>query len=307
MKSPRRLSAQRGAALLLALIVTAIAAGIAGTMLFRSELQVSRTLQLTRQSQAWQLAAGMEDWAFTILDRDREVTPLWDSFDDPWALPLPPTPVPGGEVSGELLDLSGRFNLNSLLDPVEGTDNPLAVRRFRRLVVEVLNLDPAITDQALDFMDRDTVARPMGWEPGPGEGFVRHESQLRGLPAMSNEAADVLLPLVTALPARAPLNVNTAPAQVLMALAPGIEAAVALQAMPPRGRPWESVASFLGQAALEGIEVEAEGLGVYSSGFVARARIAFDTSQLEFHSVIFRGGARADSSYHVRNRGMSTP
>jgi general secretion pathway protein K len=299
--------AQRGAALLLALVVTAIAAGIAASMLFHGELQISRTLQLTRQSQAWQLAAGMEDWAFTILDRDREVTPLWDSFDDPWSLPLPPTPVPGGEVSGELLDLSGRFNLNSLLDPATGTETPLAVRRFRRLVVEVLGLDAAIVDQVLDLMDRDTVPRPMGLESGTGDGFVRHESMLRDLPAVSAAAAAALLPLVTALPPGAVINVNTAPPQVLMALAPGIDAGLALRARPPRGRPWESVAAFSGQAALEGITVEAEGLGVRSTGFLARARIAFDDTVLEFHSVIIRGGARADSSYHVRNRGMSAP
>lgn len=298
---------QRGAALLLALIVTAIAASIASTMLFRGELQISRTLQLTRQTQAWQLAAGMEDWAFTILDRDRDVTPLWDSLDDAWALPLPPTPVPGGEISGDLLDLSGRFNLNSLLDPAEGTENALAVRRFRRLVVEVLRLNPAIVDQLLDFMDKDSNARPMGLESFPGAGFIRHESELRNLPAANEAALQALLPLVTALPPRSGINVNTAPVQVLMALAPGIDANLALRIAPPRGRPWETLAEFTGQAALDDVTVEPDGLGVHSTGFLARARIAIEDSELEFHSVIIRGGTGADSSYHVRNRGMSAP
>jgi general secretion pathway protein K len=249
----------------------------------------------------------MEDWALTILDRDRDVTPTWDSFDDPWALPLPPTPVPGGEVSGDLLDLSGRFNLNSLLDPIEGTENALAARRFRRLVVEVLNLNPSIVDQVLDFMDRDSNARPMGLESHPGAGFIRHESALRKMPALDEASLQTLLPFITALPPRSVINVNTAPMQVLMALAPGIDANLALQVAAPRGQPWETLAAFTGQAALDGITLEPEGLGVHSTGFVARAHIAIDDMELDFHSVIIRGGTGAASSYHVRNRGLSAP
>jgi general secretion pathway protein K len=306
--NPRsRKAGERGAALLVALIVSAIAAGIAGNMLFRGELQVSGTRQLTRQVQAWQLGAGMEDWALAILQRDAEITPFWDGLDDPWATPLPPTPIPGGEISGQMTDLSGRFNLNSLFDPLDGTENALAVRRFRRLVVEVLNLNPAIVDQVLDRMDTDSTVRPVGLETGPGTGFLRHESELRGLPALDEAALRTLLPLVAVLPPRAGININTAPAQVLMALAPGIDAALALQIAPTRGRPWQAVAMFTDRALLEGIEIEPQGLDVRSSGFLARALIVTHDVEFEFQSVIFRGGTRADSSYHVRNRSMAAP
>jgi general secretion pathway protein K len=300
-------SGQRGAALLLALIISAIAAGIAANMLFRTELQISGTGQLVRQVQARQLAAGMEDWAIGILQRDAEVTPLWDGLEDPWAQPLPPTPIPGGEISGQMTDLSGRFNLNSLLDPVSGTDQALAIRRFRRLVIEVLNLDPAIVDQTLDLMDRDTTARPLGFETVPGAGFLRHERELDKLPALGEPALGRLLPLVAALPPRSGINVNTAPPEILMALAPGIDANLALRISPARGRPWESVARFTGQPLLREIELEPEGLDVRSAGFLARALMVTDAGETEFSSVIFRGGTRADSSYHVRNRSMAAP
>ena len=58
-----KLRSQAGAALLLALVVTAISATLASMMLFRGQLDISRTQQVTRQLQAWQLAAGMEEWA----------------------------------------------------------------------------------------------------------------------------------------------------------------------------------------------------------------------------------------------------
>ncbi len=298
---------QAGAALLLALIVSAVSASIAGAMLFRGELRVSGTRQVVRQIQAWQLAAGLEDWAITVLQRDTDLTPLWDGPGDAWARPLDPTPIPGGQVSGRLLDLSGRFNLNSLLDPEDGSDNPLAIRRFRRLVGEVLNLDPAIADQVLDLVDRDTSPRPLGFETGPGRGFIAHEGELRSLPALAGPALDALLPLVAALPPRAGINVNTAPAEILMALAPGIDAGLAPRIGATAGRPWESVAAFLGQPGLQGLDVEPEGLSVRSAGFLTRALIAVDGIEMQFDSVILRGGTRADSSYHVRNRSMSAP
>jgi general secretion pathway protein K len=300
---------QAGAALLLALVVTALSASLASIMLFRGELNISRTQQLTRQAQAWQLAAGMEDWAMTVLDRDREITPLWDGPDDIWARALPPTEIPGGHVSGSLTDLSGRFNINSLLGP-DGTDNPVAVRRFRRLTETVLQLDAAITNQVLDYLDADATPRQQGFEAPasqPGVRLLQHKSELRQLPAINQQAWARLAPLICALPPLTRININTAPIAVLMSLAPGISRDVALQLQPRTGAPYESVSQFLAQAAISEQTIDPTGLSVHAAAFLARAQVDVDDTALVFYSVILRGGTSADSSYHVRNRSMTLP
>jgi len=289
----------------MALVVTAIAATLAASLLFQGELQISRTHQQARQLQAWQLALGLEAWAQSVLDHDARQGPPWDSLDEPWAQPLAPTALPGGSVAGRMIDLSGRINLNALIDPSDGSDNPLAVRRFRRLVTEVLGLDPAVAERVLDYLDPDTVTRPLGDESGPGLGYLRHEQELAELPTLSESERLALLPFVSALPRMAPINVNTAPVEVLMALAPDISATQARDMLPVAGRPWESVPDFLQRAVPPDIAVEAEGLSIRSSGFRAHAILQVDGQELHFYSDLFRGGTSADSSYHVRNRRLS--
>lgn len=304
--NPRR---QRGAALLLALVITAIAATLAADMVFDNELQLGRTAQVAQQERAWQLAAGMEEWALALLDRDADLSPLWDAPGDAWATPLPPTPVPGGEVSGRITDLAGRINLNGLVRP-DGTDDLPAVRRFRRLVVDVLGLDPAIVDQVLDRLDADTAPRPLGHEAGPGgpgPGRLAHEAELRDLPAVSDEAYAALAPFVAALAPLARLNVNTAPTPVRMALADGIDTELAERIAPRPGAPWTSIAEFAAQPALEGVALDLDGLAVASSAFRAEALIVLDGTPLSFASVIFRGGGPGVSRYHVRNRSLELP
>ena len=305
----RALHRQRGAALLLALVITAIAATLAAGMVFDNELQFGRSTQVAQQERAWQLAAGMEEWALALLDRDAELAPLWDGPGDAWTTPLPPTPVPGGEVSGRITDLAGRINLNGLLRP-DGTDDLPAVRRFRRLVVDVLALDPAIVDQLLDRLDADAAPRPLGHEPGAGAGRpgrLAHEAELRELPAVSDEAWAALAPFVAALPRLTRLNVNTAPAPVRMALADGIGAELAERIAPRPGAPWTSIAEFAAQPALEDIALDLDGLAVASGAFRAEALIVLDGTPLRFASVIFRGGGSSVSRYHVRNRSLELP
>jgi general secretion pathway protein K len=66
------------------------------------------------QAQARQLARGAVDWARNVLAEDASRSNV-DHLGEAWAVKVPPTPVEEGEVSGELQDLSGRINLNKLV------------------------------------------------------------------------------------------------------------------------------------------------------------------------------------------------
>ena len=50
---------------------------------------------------------GAEAWAADVLKRDKLTGSPTDDFAEEWALPLPPLPVDGGEVAGQIEDLPG--------------------------------------------------------------------------------------------------------------------------------------------------------------------------------------------------------
>ncbi|MDX1381723.1 MAG: type II secretion system minor pseudopilin GspK [Xanthomonadales bacterium] len=313
----------RGAALLMALLVTAIAAALATRMLLDTQLDTGRTTELTRQIQARQLTAALEDWAMAILDRDAQATPGFDAPGDAWTQPLPATPIPGGMLTGRLQDLSGRINLNGLVDPVTGEDRPVAVQRFRRLVIEVLALDSSVADQVLDLLDPDGVPRRSGYEPGHA-GQVRvlaHPAELRVLPALDARAWAVLEPHVTALPPDASLNVNMASPAVLQALAPDMDNATAARLVRGAGDAWTTLQVFVDAAAAQGVDVDQDGLDVRSRGFLAEAFIEHDQRAFQWQAVLVRGGLalgqaseprdaggpQPGSRYHVRYRRLAAP
>jgi general secretion pathway protein K len=107
---------QRGVALIIALIITTIALTLAAAVIYRQQLHIRLTGNIANLGQAYQYASGMEDWAGTILEKDYQDDPKVDSLDEDWATLLPPIPIPGGTMNGQLFDLQARINLNSLAE-----------------------------------------------------------------------------------------------------------------------------------------------------------------------------------------------
>src|SRR5690606_24652977 len=93
-------------------------------------------------------------------------------------------------------------------------------------------------------------------------------SELRLVLGMTEQDYRKLLPYVTVLPPNAPLNVNTANALVLSTLADNLDAASGGLLMAARGTTgFRSLDAFLGQPALAGMGLEAQGLAVGSQYF----------------------------------------
>ncbi len=107
---------QRGVALIIALIITTIALTLSAAIIYRQQLHIRLTGNIADLGQAYQYASGMEDWAGTILERDYQDDPKVDSLDEEWATLLPPIPIPGGTMNGQLFDLQARINLNALAE-----------------------------------------------------------------------------------------------------------------------------------------------------------------------------------------------
>ena len=104
---------QGGIALITALVVVAIATGMAAAIIWRTGLDIRRTATLVQGDQAMEYALGAEAWAEQILARDGRKNPGVTALNQTWAQQLPPLPVDGGQITGKIEDLQGRFNINN--------------------------------------------------------------------------------------------------------------------------------------------------------------------------------------------------
>ena len=108
---------QSGVALITAMIITSIAISLAGIVMYRQQIHIRLSSNISHLEQSYLYAKGMEDWAGTILERTYKDHKDYDSLEDDWAVLLPPIPIPGGVMNGQLYDLQARININSLARP----------------------------------------------------------------------------------------------------------------------------------------------------------------------------------------------
>ena len=212
---------QSGLALITVLMIFSLASLLAVGMQMRQKMDVAQASATLAIGQAQIIALSAEDFAKAGLTADGKfdesqneqmdnVSELWNSemFN---SVPLGP-----GIVSITIRDLQGLFNLNSLA--VNAPAPALAKQRFKRLLSE-LQIDTAIADRVAEWMDPDSQATYtyQGLEPAysaAGLPFT-HTSELMLIDGMDKKDFETLEPYVSALPATTPLNVNTAPAEVL--------------------------------------------------------------------------------------------
>ena len=223
---------QRGVALITAMLLMALITTLTYGLKWDNELDLRRTYVSMFREEAIQAALGAESWVLTILRQDAEDSQT-DHLGEIWASEFPVLPVGGpgdsiqGEIYGELTDLSGRFNLNNLVD-AQGEVDKASFEQFQRLLA-ALGLDVRFAGLALDWIDSDRDSSfPDGAEDSIYTGLVppyraanqtlSTPTELAALEGMDKATMDILLPHITALPGRQRINVNTATAAVLQSL-----------------------------------------------------------------------------------------
>lgn len=226
MKASRRIGRNRGVALITAMLISALAAMVATDLAWENTLDVRRTTVMLHRDQAMQIALGAESWIISILHQDLEDTQT-DHLGEIWAQELPGLPIEGGEVSGRIVDLQGRFNVNNLINE-NGEVQPEALEQFRRLLL-ALELDPKLAGVIADWLDANQEPQfPDGAEDAiyttvvppyrtPNR-MLTSVSELAAVEGMNKAAFDVLAPHITALPGRTTINANTATPAVLQSL-----------------------------------------------------------------------------------------
>jgi len=319
---------QRGAALVLAMLVFALSAALVVAMRddFQRFYQRNANLLLAEQLDAY--LRGAEELAAVILKRDHDLDRAAerrrDTLAEDWARPSPPYSLEeGGWMRGTLEDLQGRFNLNHLAQRLESAAG--AERRFTAaqqqfirllLALEEPALDEfaaiAITESVTDWLDSDSVVAPDGAEDDYYGGLtpayraanrpMASVSELRAVANVTPELYRALSPLVTVWPLEPlPLNINTAPAILLRSInADGLltplseEEAESLAALrDPDG--FTDKREFLEQPVFQGkgtMTATAELLGESSNYFllIAEAEVAGRNTRL--YSVLERRDRR---------------
>lgn len=287
----KRVHAQRGVALLTAVLIVAIVAGLSVYLAWDRTLAFRRTQDLLDLDRARELCLGAEAWAGHTLAATAD-QPVIDRGQS-WARPMPVTRIGGGEVGGRIEDLQGRFNLNNLLMGSAVVET--SKRRFQQLLA-VTGLDPTVVDAVLDWIDRDNMPRGisgaedgayMGMQPpyrAANRPFVS-ASSLRLVRGFDAKAFAAIYPSVTALPGNTSININTAPAAVLRAL--GLKADI-VKAMLQRRRkhPFGSPSALHAwlPAGTDGVDFSR--LGVKSRFFLLHAEARVGQVRESLYSVI---------------------
>ncbi len=292
---------QRGVALITAVVMVALATLLAVRLAREGALDQRRTATTLMLEQARQYAQGAEAWASEVLREDAARNDQ-DDFTEDWARPVPPLPITGGALSGQMEDMQGRFNLNSLVR-ADGTADPAAIETFERLL-QRLQLDVKWARMFADWLDADTVpdfqrgaedvvylaqTPPYRAANGP----VSSASELLALPGFSVAEFRVLAPHVTALPVGVRrINLCTATAPVLASLSDEALDFGASEALTANRRSGcfptiEDLRATLSEAEFRRIETQ---VAQSSQWFELRTVVRIGTMEVTLYSLLDRGG-----------------
>jgi general secretion pathway protein K len=293
----------RGAALLTAMLIVVLVSSLASAMVWRQYRAVQiEAADRARAQSAW-ILQGALDWARLILREDARNNarePI-DHLGEVWAVPLAEARLstflaaergqgddagdgPEAFLSGSIEDAQSRYNLRHLLAGDEVP--PLELRTLQRLCESAgLPSDTATTlaRQLRAAHASDSADSPQApLRPGRVE-------QLVWL-GLARDTVERLLPLVTLLPVPTPVNLNTAPREVIAALFDGMDLAAAERLVRGRqGAPLKNVNEA--QAFVpEGVEISAQRAAVQSDFFEVTGRLRLDDRLQEQRSLVQRRG-----------------
>ena len=309
MKPFIRPGRQRGVAVITALLLTALAITVVASLFWQQQVQVrSMENQRLRLQTQWAMR-GMVDFARFWLRQDN---PTLTALDGVWATPIEEARLDDyvdrekvdtekfdATVSGRALDAQARFNISNLVAATGGI-NPQQVLAYQRLLSN-LRLDSGLAQATADAvlrakpkpraMDSGSDGKTPAATPPSGGGsepvaFTQVEDLL-AVPGYTPQMIEQLRDFVIILPELTPVNVNTAPAEVLAAVTMmSLSEASALTLSNPRKK-FVDLANFKNnidaKQVIEGIELD-----VKSRYFLTVIRVRLDRAALDAVALVNR-------------------
>ena len=294
---------QRGAALLAAMLTVTLVASFAAAALWQQWRSVEIESADRQRVQSTWILTGALDWARLIL---REDNPSVDYLAEPWAVPLQEARLStflaadqsnnamtetGGDadqvfLSGDITDLQSRLNVSSLIEA--GIVQEKRLNAFRRLF-DVLRLPEAQLARMAENLrfasDISTDNRSAAQAPL----MPQRVDQLVWL-GLAPETVAALEPYVTVLPQITPVNLNTAPAEVIYSAIQNISLADAQRLVAERERQHFRNLDDVKALLPQGTPFENNTLSFGSSYFEVRGRLRIDDVVIEEHSIVQRLG-----------------
>lgn len=217
-----------GVAIILALLVLGlITASIMSTATLTSKDAVLADRFEEKTKSRYLSDAGLKA-AIIALREDGNMNDF-DTLDEIWSRPSPPITFGEGETVVEVVDEERKINVNSLILPNGISENSRMVAIFDALLMR-LELDPAITNSILDWLDGDDSPRIGGAESsyyrtldpqyGAKNDLFDSVFELKMLRGVDEKVFETILPYVT-VHGSGKININTAPPDILICLARG--------------------------------------------------------------------------------------
>jgi general secretion pathway protein K len=307
-----RLSAQRGVAVVTALLLTTLAITIVASLFWQQQVQVRSIENQRMQLQKQWVLRGALDWTKLILREDYRISGNVDHLGEPWAVPLAETrldeyvdkqqtaEVPDATLSGRITDAQARFNLTNLCP--SGKINPTEVAVFARLL-SLTRQDPALAQAAADMMAaaQTQVQQAQGNQPGATANAgdsgssqtlkILYPEDLLAVPGFTPEALAAIRDFIVVLPESTPINVNTAPAEVLAAGIDTLSLSEAAALVASRESAWfRNMGEFTQRLQGKSPGAGSSQLAVGTGYFLINGRVRLQRAGMNMQALIKRSG-----------------
>jgi general secretion pathway protein K len=223
--------AQRGVALIVAILLVALGTIIAATVAYENAMAARRSTGTFAFDQSIMIAEGAEALAAFGIRQFFQADPNNVYLGQGWDKPVGPMEVvPGVMLEATLEDMQGRLNLNNLVQKDGGQQDPVYVAAFTKLL-ELVGLETKWAGMLVDWIDADIVPGTvdgaedsvyMGQTPPyrtPNR-YITSTTELLALPGFGRDRYLALAPYIAALPQGTPINLCTARDKVLDAFLP---------------------------------------------------------------------------------------
>ena len=305
----------QGAALLVALLTVALVATLASAAMWRQWQQVAMEQAERDRQQAQWILTGALDWARLILREDARTnqnTGAGDHLAEPWAIGLEearlssflaadktsdPPPALDAFLSGRITDQQGLLNVANLVQGKAVSKE--GVEAFERLFQQ-LALPKAWVLPAAQSWLRATASEVSTDSPVSGTRVLKPQriNQLSWL-GWNDSVLRRLAPFITVLPERTPVNLNTAPPEVLMAVVPRLDRAQAQRIVTQRAlQPFRNLTDVV--ALISGIQTHADWHSTQSRYFLVLGQMRLEDKLLAEESLVVRNGLEVRTLWRQR-------
>ncbi|HLB41284.1 MAG TPA: type II secretion system minor pseudopilin GspK [Gammaproteobacteria bacterium] len=284
---------QSGVVVVIALFIVALVAAMSFAIMGRLERDTKRTTLLLRDIQAEFIAQGSIAWAMDQLRNDWERQKT-NRVIDPIPIQSPVNEVNGYQINSTIYDMQARFNLNNL-------SNLQTHNAFHRLLKII---DPKLSEGQMN----DVIRGIVDWiTPGNKQNHYYYYylslpipyraahrmmwsvDELRLIKGMTPALFNALKPYIAVLPEATLINVQTAPAPVLMMLSPTLTVQMAQAIIDLRKQvPMTSPEQFINLNRIKNQPIAMNKITVTSQYFLVETNVVIEKQHILIYTLLER-------------------